>query len=177
MFRISRRAAVLLTVMLALVTVRGIASLHAAPVTAAAPGNDQPSDRWLAGLTAKHKQFFDAPAPGGGIPLVHVMNYYDTWNKAYNVKDKDVDAVLTFYGSTTFYGLDDVAWAVRFVQVETRGRVVLVPATWIECLDSNGWVLRLSVVGDQVFASPAYDGRTTPGPNVAERRYPGEGPA
>ena len=27
--------------------------------------------------------------------------------------------------------IDDVAWAVRFVQVETRGRTVLVPATWI----------------------------------------------
>jgi hypothetical protein len=63
--------------------------------------------------------------------------------------------------------IDDVAWAVRFVQVETRGRTVLVPATWIERLDRNGWVLRLSVVGDQVFASPAWDGRTSPGPNLA----------
>jgi hypothetical protein len=66
--------------------------------------------------------------------------------------------------------IDDVAWAVRFLQVETRGRTVLVPAAWIERLDRNGWVLRLSVVGDQVYASPAYDGRTTPGPNVAATR-------
>ena len=71
----------------------------------------EPSDRWLDGLKAKHRQFFDAPSPGGGIPLVHVMNYYDTYNKAYNVKDSDVDAVLTFYGATTFYGLNDEAWA------------------------------------------------------------------
>ena len=66
--------------------------------------------------------------------------------------------------------IDDVAWAVRFVQVETRGRTVLVPATWIERLDRNGWVLRLSVVGDQVSASPVYDGRTSPGPNMAATR-------
>jgi hypothetical protein len=66
--------------------------------------------------------------------------------------------------------IDDVAWAVRFVQVETRGRVVLVPSTWIERLDRNGWVLRLSVVGDQVFASPVWDGRSSPGPNVAATR-------
>jgi len=66
--------------------------------------------------------------------------------------------------------IDDVAWAVRFVQVEMRGRVVLVPSTWIDSLDPNGWVLRLSVVGDQVFASPAWDGRTSPGPNVAATR-------
>jgi len=70
----------------------------------------EPSDRWLDGLKAKHRQFFDAPAPAGGIPLVHVMNYYETYNKAYNVKDADIDAVLAFYGSTTFHGLNDAMW-------------------------------------------------------------------
>jgi len=74
-------------------------------------GPKEPSNKWLEGLTAKHKQFFDAPAPNGGIPLVHVMNYYDTYNKAFAVKDADIDAVLTFYGATTFYGLNDAAWA------------------------------------------------------------------
>jgi len=82
---------------------------HASEPVAA--GSIEPSDRWLAGLTSKHKQFFDAPAPAGGIPLVHVMNYYDTYNKAYGVKDSDIDAVLTFYGTTTFHGLTDAAWA------------------------------------------------------------------
>lgn len=92
--------------------------LHAAPrepathaATAPHPGGREPSDRWLAGLAAKHKQFFDAPTPNGGIPLVHVMNYYDTYNKAYQVKDADINAVLTFYGATTFYGVNDAAWA------------------------------------------------------------------
>lgn len=70
-----------------------------------------PSDNWLKGLNGKHRQFFDAPAPAGGVPLVHIMNYYDTFNKAYGVKDADIDAVLTFYGSTTLYGLNDAAWA------------------------------------------------------------------
>jgi len=78
---------------------------------AAHAGPIEPSNRWLEGLKAKHKQFFDAPAPNGGIPLVHVMNYYDTYNKAFNVKDADIDAVLTFYGATTFYGVNDAAWA------------------------------------------------------------------
>jgi hypothetical protein len=71
----------------------------------------EPSNRWLDGLKAKHRQFFDAPTAGGGIPLVHVMNYYDTYNKAFGVKDDDIDAVLTFYGATTFYGLNDAAWS------------------------------------------------------------------
>ena len=70
-----------------------------------------PSDDWLKGLNAKHKQLFDSPAPGGGIPLVHIMNYYDTYNKTYNVKDQDIDAVGTFYGMTTFLGVNDAMWA------------------------------------------------------------------
>jgi len=71
----------------------------------------QPTNNWLKQMDGKHKQFFDAPAPAGGIPLVHIMNYYDTYNKAYGVKDSDIDAVLTFYGSTTLYGVNDAAWA------------------------------------------------------------------
>jgi hypothetical protein len=89
-----------------------VATLSAKP--AAAPASTsvrEPSDRWLDGLKAKHRQFFDAPTAGGGIPLVHVMNYYDTYNKTYNVKDADIDAVLTFYGAITFYGLNDAVWA------------------------------------------------------------------
>ena len=69
------------------------------------------NDAWLTNLDGKYKMLFDAPAPAGGIPLVHVLNYYDTYNKAYNVADKDVDAVFTFYGSTTFHGLNDAMWA------------------------------------------------------------------
>ena len=85
----------------------------ARPAPAAAPAREPtvaPAD-WLAGVTAPHKQLFDAPTPGGGIPLVHIMNYYDTYNRAFGVKDADVDAVGTFYGATTFYGLDDAMWA------------------------------------------------------------------
>ena len=70
-----------------------------------------PADVWLKNVTAKHKQLFDFPTSGGGIPLVHIMNYYDTWNKAYGVSDKDIDAVGTFYGATTFFGVNDAMWA------------------------------------------------------------------
>jgi len=83
----------------------------AAKAPTASRGPKEPSNKWLEGLTSKHKQFFDAPTANGGIPLVHVMNYYDTYNKAFSVKDADIDAVLTFYGATTFYGLNDAAWA------------------------------------------------------------------
>jgi len=87
-----------------------VTSLDAKPATPVG-GLVEPSSKWLDGLKAKHKQFFDAPAPAAGIPLVHVMNYYDTYNKAFGVKDADIDAVLTFYGYTTFFGLNDAMWA------------------------------------------------------------------
>src|SRR5215218_4432110 len=100
---------------LAIVTALGVAASRVAPLqakpTSTTAGPVEPSNRWLDGLKAKHRQFFDAPAPNGGIALVHVMNYYDTYNKAFGVKDTDIDAVLTFYGSTTFHGLKDAMWA------------------------------------------------------------------
>lgn len=118
-----------------------IAALHAE--SAQAPAHNQPSDRWLDGLKGKHRQFFDSPAPGGGIPLVHVMNYYDTFNKAYNVKDGDIDAVLTFYGATTFYGLNDAAWAkYRLGEfLETNDPATGKPAT------ANPWRAKPVILG------------------------------
>jgi len=70
----------------------------------------EPSSRWLEGLKGKHKQFFDNPSVNP-VALVHVMNYYDTYNSAFKVKDADINAVLTFYGATTFYGLSDAVWS------------------------------------------------------------------
>jgi hypothetical protein len=87
------------------------ASVQTASASTPTAESNEPSSNWLKGLTSKHKQFFDSPAPAGGIGLVHIMNYYDTYNKAFNVKDADIDAVLTFYGGTTFFGVNDAMWA------------------------------------------------------------------
>ncbi|MGE0554147.1 MAG: hypothetical protein AB7R55_12025 [Gemmatimonadales bacterium] len=70
-----------------------------------------PADAWLDRLDGKYQQLFDAPAPNGGVPLVHMLNYYDTYNQAYGVEDSEVDGILTFYGTTTFFGLNDAMWA------------------------------------------------------------------
>ena len=87
-----------------------VAARTTVPVASTAPAT--PSDRWLAVVAGKkHRQLFDTPAPGGGIALVHILNYYETLNKAYNVKDADIGGIGTFYGATTFYGLNDAMWA------------------------------------------------------------------
>ena len=89
----------------AAVTSTRLAAVALEPVAGA------PADNWLKGLQGKHKQLFDFPTPNGGIPLVHMMNYYDTYNQAYGVSDRDIDAVGTFYGSTTFHAFNDAMWA------------------------------------------------------------------
>ena len=90
-----------------------IAACNTADPATNVPANTaaEETPAWLAQLDGSHRMLFDAVAPGGGIPLVHVMNYYDTFNKAYQATDADVDAVLTFYGGITFYGLSDSMWS------------------------------------------------------------------
>ena len=142
----SRRRTVLVTSLAILATLASSATPSAAQAnrtSAQAASSIEPSDRWLDGLKAKHRQFFDAPSPGGGIGLVHVMNYYDTYNKAYKVKDSDIDAVLTFYGATTFYALNDAAWAkYRLGEfLETNDPATGKPAT------KNPWRTAPNVLG------------------------------
>lgn len=95
-------------VAVAAVAARPAADLAASPAPeAVAPDHEA----WLTPLKGKHKLLFDSPSPAGGIMLVHIMNYYDTYNKAYHVADKDINAIGTFYGMTTFHGLNDRMWA------------------------------------------------------------------
>ncbi|HPF62414.1 MAG: hypothetical protein KC544_07695 [Gemmatimonadetes bacterium] len=92
----------------------GVALAGALSLTATRPVSTagQPQhDEWLRKLDGKHRMLFDAPVTNGGVPLVHMMNWYDTYNSAYGVKDADLDGVLTFYGMTTFHGLNDAMWA------------------------------------------------------------------
>ena len=93
----------------ALAVVTSLVAMAPAPAARSATRAPAPADAWLK-RNVKHRQLFDSPTSNGGIPLVHIMNYYDTWNKAYGVPDRDLQAVGTFYGATTFFGLNDAMW-------------------------------------------------------------------
>ncbi|MGH7717650.1 MAG: hypothetical protein ACREON_02240 [Gemmatimonadaceae bacterium] len=122
-----------------------------APTTLDAQGAAAaPADQWLKGLAGKHRQFFDSPDPGGGIPLVHIMNYYDTYNKAYGVTDRDIDAVGTFYGATTLYAVNDAMW--------TKYRI----GEFLKTNDATG----KAVVANPWRASPVILGMTLPQASV-----------
>lgn len=120
------------------------AGLAASEAGAAAPAAASDSTAaWLKNVTASHRQLFDSPAPAGGIPLVHMLNYYDTYNKAHGVPDADIDAVGTFYGLTTFYGLNDAMWSkYRLGEfLETMDPATKQPAT------ANPWRTAPNVLG------------------------------
>jgi len=101
-------AASLTTVAASAVVGAHVSSLNAASTTPSS--TIEPTNNWLTGLKGKHRQFFDNPSVNP-VALVHVLNFYDTYNKAFGVKDADINAVLTFYGATTFYGLNDAVWS------------------------------------------------------------------
>ncbi|MEO5800483.1 MAG: hypothetical protein ABIZ70_15810 [Gemmatimonadales bacterium] len=111
MSQLIRRSGFANTLLLATTVLSGALLLRGTTPTAPASAPAAAGDAWLTKLTAKHRQLFDTPTSNGGMPLVHLMNYYDTWNMAYAVPDKEINGVLTFYGATTFHGLSDAMWA------------------------------------------------------------------
>jgi len=147
---ILRNASVATTI--AALVIAGLAVADNTPAHASTSSDQsatQPSDRWLQGLTGKHRQLFDAPQPNGGIGLIHILNYYDTYNKAYGVKDADIDAVLTYYGGTTLHALNDAAWA-KYQIGEFLG--VTDPATGANAT-SNPWRTAPVILGMTIPAA------------------------
>ncbi|MGH2628661.1 MAG: twin-arginine translocation signal domain-containing protein [Anaerolineales bacterium] len=133
--------------------------LEARPVAAADPSDH---DKWLDGLKGKYRQLFDSPAPADNLPPLHMLNYLNTYNSAYGVPDQEVNAVGTFYGSVTLYGVNDAMWAKyrigEFQKLNDatgqplarspwRGEVhalgMVIPAASIEALQKRGVVFIL----------------------------------
>ena len=97
---------------LALVLALAIGACSPAASTPEANASTQTADQpeWLAALDAPHRMLFDAGTPNA-VALVHTLNYYESWKAVAGVEDDDIDAVVTFYGGTTFHGLDDSMWS------------------------------------------------------------------
>jgi intracellular sulfur oxidation DsrE/DsrF family protein len=68
-------------------------------------------DKWLDAVSGKHRQLFDMAAMDNGLPLIHILNYFNTYASAYGAKPGDVNAIGTFYGMTTLLGVNDAMWA------------------------------------------------------------------
>jgi len=93
----------------------GIAAAGALPIVSSEAAAQAPQasdhDKWLDAVSGKHRQLFDMPAVGAGLPLIHILNYFGTYTAAYGAKPGEVNAIGTFYGMTTLFGVNDAMWA------------------------------------------------------------------
>ena len=97
----------------AAVAVTGLGKAEAAEQAPAAAGN--PADAWIKEVKGTHRCLFDFPQHKGGAPLLHILNYLNTYNEAYKSAPGTVGAVGTLYSignqSSIALAFNDAMWA------------------------------------------------------------------
>ena len=96
--------------------VLGAAAAAGLPVAAAGVAEAQPSaDGWIAEVKGTHRCLFDFPQHKGGAPLLHILNYLNTYKEAYKAAPGTAGAVGTFYSignqSSISLAFNDATWA------------------------------------------------------------------
>ena len=78
---------------------------------AQAPGPDD----WINSVKGTHRCLFDFPQHKNGMPLLHILNYLNTYSQAYKAAPGEVKAVGTFYSmggqSSMPLAFNDAMWA------------------------------------------------------------------
>jgi intracellular sulfur oxidation DsrE/DsrF family protein len=73
------------------------------------------ADDWIAEVKGTHRCLFDFPQHKNGFPLLHILNYLNTYAAAYKTEPGQVGAVGTFYSVGTQasipLGFNDAIWA------------------------------------------------------------------
>lgn len=73
------------------------------------------ADAWIQEVKGTHRCLFDFPQHKNGFPLLHILNYLNTYNEAYKSAPGSVGAVGTFYSigtqSSIALGFNDTMWA------------------------------------------------------------------
>ena len=77
----------------------------------AAPAVAPDDEKWLGRLVGKHRQIFDMPQPAGGLPMIHVRNFLNTYRDAYGLRHPDVSAAVGLYYMTVPLAFTDAVWA------------------------------------------------------------------
>jgi len=72
-------------------------------------------DEWLQEVKGTHRCLFDFPQHKNGFPLLHILNYINTYSQAYKTGPGQVGAVGTFYAagrqSSIPLAFNDNIWA------------------------------------------------------------------
>jgi len=74
-----------------------------------------PTDDWIAEVKGTHRCLFDFPQHKNGFPLLHILNYLNTYATAYKAPAGQVGAVGTFYAvgnqASISLAFNDEIWA------------------------------------------------------------------
>jgi intracellular sulfur oxidation DsrE/DsrF family protein len=83
--------------------------------TTRAAAQESGPDAWIQEVKGTHRCLFDFPQHKNGMPLLHILNYLNTYSAAYKTSAGQVGAVGTFYsvGSQASISLafTDAIWA------------------------------------------------------------------
>jgi len=92
----------------------GVAFLGETRADAQAPAASG-ADAWIREVKGTHRCLFDFPQHKNGAPLLHILNYLNTYNEAYKSAPGSVGAVGTLYSigtqSSIALGFNDAMWA------------------------------------------------------------------
>ena len=90
------------------------ASLHSAGALRAEAQESGPDD-WIEEVKGTHRCLFDFPQHKNAMPLLHILNYINTYSAAYKTGPGQVGAVGTFYSAgnqaSIPLGFNDAMWA------------------------------------------------------------------
>src|SRR5439155_8632538 len=80
-----------------------------------ASAEDSSGDAWIKEVKGTHRCLFDFPNHKNGFPLLHILNYLNTYSTAYKTAAGQVGAAGTFYGvggaSSIPLAFNDSIWA------------------------------------------------------------------
>jgi intracellular sulfur oxidation DsrE/DsrF family protein len=83
--------------------------------TRAAGAQESGPDDWIREVKGTHRCLFDFPQHKNGMPLLHILNYINTYATAYKTGAGEVGAVGTFYSAGNQASIplafDDAIWA------------------------------------------------------------------
>ena len=91
-----------------------VASLPTAAALAA-EATESGTDDWIKEVKGNHRCLFDFPQHKNAMPLLHILNYINTYSAAYKTGAGQVGAVGTFYSAgnqaSIPLGFNDAMWA------------------------------------------------------------------
>jgi intracellular sulfur oxidation DsrE/DsrF family protein len=83
--------------------------------TRAAAAEAAGADDWIREVKGSHRTLFDFPQHNNGMPLLHILNYLNTYATAYKTGPGEVGAVGTFYSvgkrASISLAFNDAIWA------------------------------------------------------------------